>query len=80
MRFSDHPGLRLTPDECRDRARLAALTRHRGLGDPAVDDARRNWAAARLADHIRHVMADAPPLTDEQRAELVGMMQPAARE
>ena len=74
MRFPNHPGLRLTPDECRDRARLAALTRHRGAGDPDVETARRDWVATRLADHIRHVIAEGPALTDQQRDELVELV------
>ena len=48
------------------RGRLNALKRHRDPSDPAVSLAQRDLRAARLADHIRQVVDEAPPLTPEQ--------------
>lgn len=52
------------------RGRLAALTRHREPGDPAIEDARRDLRAVRLEDHVKRVVDDLPPLTDEQVSRL----------
>jgi hypothetical protein len=56
------------------RARLAALHRHRSPDDPAVIDATRDLAAERLAEHVRRVVAAAPPLTPEQIDRLRGLL------
>jgi hypothetical protein len=53
-----------------ERARLASLTRSREPDDPELIGARRNLKAERLADHIRRVVDEAPPLTREQRERL----------
>jgi len=53
-----------------ERARVASLTRSRAADDPDLVAARRNLAAARLADHIEKTIAAAPPLTAEQRDRL----------
>ena len=53
-----------------ERARVAALTRSRTADDPDLLGARRNLAAARLADYIRRTVDAAPPLTQQQRAAL----------
>lgn len=57
-----------------ERARVASLTRSRTPDDPELVDARRNMRAERLADHIRRVVDDAPPLTDEQRRKLARLL------
>jgi hypothetical protein len=59
-----------------ERARLAALSRHRPANDPAVADAARDLRVAVLADSIRSVLDAAPPLTDAQRAELARLLAP----
>lgn len=61
----------------RDRARLAALARHRNPDDPELIDARRQLRAASLADRIREDVAKWPPLTDEQRDRLAALLRPA---
>lgn len=61
----------------RERARLAALTRHRPPSDPAVIDAGRDLAAANLATYIARVVASAPPLTPEQRDRLARLLRPS---
>jgi len=52
------------------RARVAALVRHRHDGDQDIAVARQALAAARLADYIQKVVAEAPPLSNEQREKL----------
>lgn len=55
------------------RARLASATA-RSTDD--VGDLRRDYAAARLADHIDQALATAPPLTPEQRTRLALVLAP----
>lgn len=59
-----------------ERAKHAALRRRRSPDDPAVIDARRDLKAARLADHIRSLVDEAPPLTAEQRSRLAAILAP----
>jgi hypothetical protein len=53
-----------------ERARVASLSRSRTDDDPELVEARRNMRAERLADHIQKVVAEAPPLSNEQREKL----------
>jgi len=62
-----------------ERARVASLTRSRKPDDPALVEARRNLRAERTADYIRKVLAEAPPLTDEQRARLAELLTPVRK-
>ena len=62
-----------------DRARVAALTRHRGPDDPALGDARRDLAAERLTEYVRRMVASAPPLTPEQRDIITALLRAPAR-
>lgn len=55
-------------------SRIAALSRSRAADDPDLLDARRSLRAERLAEHIARVVAEAPPLTDEQRDELAVLL------
>lgn len=61
------------------RARIAALSRDRSPDDPQILDARRDLRAARLAEHIEKVVADFPPLTEEQLDRLAGLLRGGAR-
>jgi hypothetical protein len=63
-----------------ERARLAALKRHRNPDDPAIADAARELKTARLEDHIRRVVDSAPPLTAEQRDRLAVLLRPTAQQ
>lgn len=54
----------------RERARANALRRYRPADDPEVITARQELAAAHLADVIRRVVDEAPPLTNSQRETL----------
>jgi hypothetical protein len=56
------------------RARVAALTRHHSKDDPKVVDATRDLRAASLEQYIRQVVAEAPPLTNEQREKLAMLL------
>lgn len=57
-----------------ERARVASLSRSRTPDDPELLDARRNLRAERLALHIATVVAEAPPLTAEQRDRLAVLL------
>jgi hypothetical protein len=52
--------------------KIAARERHH----PGTDttDLRRDMRAAQLAEHIRRVVAEAPPLTDQQKAKLAVLL------
>lgn len=52
------------------KARAALGVASRRGDDEAATDARRDLAAAKIAAYIEKVVADAPPLTDEQRDRL----------
>ncbi len=58
------------------QGRLAAESRHRPNEDHT--DLRRQHKAQRLADHVSAVLADAPPLTDEQRLAIAALLRPTA--
>ncbi|WP_162877230.1 hypothetical protein [Mycobacterium persicum] len=58
------------------RARLAALSREDIRDDRRRAEARRDLAAASIADFIDKVLSTAPPLTDEQRAKLAELLKP----
>lgn len=48
------------------RGRIAALSRSRTPDDPDLEKARADFKAERLAEHVRRVVASAPPLTPDQ--------------
>lgn len=60
------------------RARVASLTRSRPLHDPEFIAARRDLAAENLAAYVSRVVADAPPLTAEQRDRIAALLRPTA--
>lgn len=57
-----------------ERARVAALSRDRSPDDPELLDARRNMRAERLAQHIKQLVDEAPPLTLDQRDRLARLL------
>lgn len=59
------------------RNRLGAALRNSPNDSERIVDARRDLAEARIADAIERIVADAPPLTDNQRARLAAMLAPA---
>lgn len=65
-----------TPSWTTSRARVAALSRSRSADDPDLLNARRDLRAARLAQHVSRVVAEAPLLTDEQRERIAALLRP----
>lgn len=56
----------------------SALGRHAAAvrwGKPNQTDTARELAAARIAEYVSRVVADAPPLTNEQRQRLTALLQ-----
>lgn len=62
---------KLTAAERSARARIAAQARHH---PEAERTSARDFRAARLADHIRVVVDEAPALDEIQRAELAALL------
>lgn len=60
------------------KARHAAYRRHREPDDPEAIAAERDLKAGVLEQHIRAVVDEAPPLTDEQRNRLAAILRPVA--
>lgn len=56
------------------RARHNSLKRYRPADDPEVVDARRALRDARVEEHIRKLVANAPDLTAEQRSRLAVLL------
>lgn len=64
-----------SPAVAHNRAIVGALRRYRDPDDPKVVEARRNLAAERLHEYVESVIRDWPPLSDDQRARIVGLLQ-----
>lgn len=60
------------------RARHAHHSRYRGADDPVTRDAARDLRAEQLAEHVRRKLAEAPPLTESQRARIVALLRAPA--
>lgn len=60
------------------RGRLNSLRRYRPADDPAVVEAARDLKAEALADYVRKVVDQAPPLTAEQRDRIAALLRPGA--
>jgi hypothetical protein len=60
----------LSPAERRERARVAALTRHH----PEDPEPRREFKASAMARYIREMVDTFPPLTEEQRNKLAVLL------
>src|ERR1700744_5997515 len=56
------------------RARVGALSRDRAPDDPEFIAAKRDLAAAKIAEYVSRVVTAAPPLTDEQRTKLAELL------
>lgn len=59
------------------RSRLATTVRLHRNDTKRVTDARRDLAAAKLAEYVRKTVAEAPPLTDEQRERIAALLRPS---
>ncbi|WP_261880077.1 hypothetical protein [Mycobacterium marinum] len=60
--------------------RIAALSRSRPADDPELQAARRDLGAATIAAAIKKIVAQAPPFTAEQVAQLRVLLEPARAE
>jgi hypothetical protein len=58
------------------KARSDVAVAHRRRDPRAIEEARQRFATEKIADHIKRVLAQAPPLTDEQRAKLAELLRP----
>jgi hypothetical protein len=61
------------------RSQLANATKSHGANSPEAQQARQHLKALRLEEHVRRVIAQAPPLTDEQRTRLAELLAPIRR-
>jgi hypothetical protein len=67
------------PSWTQQRSRIAVLSREikrgeRQPNDRELVDAKRAFAAARIEESIRKILADAPTLTDEQCASITALL------
>jgi hypothetical protein len=60
------------------RARVAGLSRDRKPDDPDLVGARLELRALRLEDYVAQVLAEAPPLTNEQRSRIAALLRAGA--
>ena len=56
------------------RARVGALSRDRAPDDPELVAARQNLRALSLEEHVRRVVAEAPPLSPEQLDRIAALL------
>ncbi len=56
------------------RGRYASLTRDRAPDDPELVAARREMQEAALMNAVEKALAKAPPMTDELRARIIGLL------
>ncbi len=74
----------ISPETAHHRARAAALTRavrngERPTDDPELVDAQQHLKALRITDFVQRQLAEAPPLTDQQRDQLADLLRPIRR-
>ena len=62
----------MSNDVRRNRAKLAANMRHHPNADHT--NARRELAASNLEAYVARVVAEAPPLTDEQKHRIASLL------
>ncbi|MDF3305612.1 hypothetical protein P3H15_11330 [Rhodococcus sp. T2V] len=60
-------------------ARVAGLSKFRTAEDPELVAAKQDLKALRLEDYVARVVAEAPPLTVEQRDRIAAILQAGAR-
>lgn len=64
------------PQVSRARARVAALSRPDAGDDERRTEARRDLNAAKIEAYVSRILAEAPPLNDEQRIRLAELLRP----
>ena len=63
-----------SPTVYHERARVASLSRSRPADDPELVEARQRLKGERLRALIREAVEAAPPLTEDQRRDLAGLL------
>jgi hypothetical protein len=58
----------------RERSRLARLHQTHSPDSPEILEAQASFKAARLQDQVAKALESAPPLTDEQRERIAGLL------
>lgn len=66
------------PSVAKARAQVAATRRHRAPDDPAVAEAEQNLRAVKLEEHVKKVVAEAPPLSVEVRDRIAAILRGGA--
>ena len=61
------------------KARSEIGVAHRRNDPEAIEAARRDFATEKIAAFVLKVLADTPPLTDEQRVRLAELLRPVRR-
>lgn len=56
------------------RSEYANLAKTHDPTEPAMVEKRAELRALRLEDHVRRVISEAPPLTDEQRDRIASLL------
>jgi hypothetical protein len=57
-----------------ERGRIAGLSRDRDPNDPELLDAKRKMRELRWTERVEKLVAEAPPLTDEQRVRIAALL------
>jgi|HubBroStandDraft_3_1064219.scaffolds.fasta_scaffold720525_1 hypothetical protein len=61
------------------KARSKVAVAHRKHDPDLIVEARRDYAAEKIADYIKRQLAEAPPLSNEQRNDLAELLLPVRR-
>ncbi len=56
------------------RGRLGSVSRRHPEDSSAIVAAKRDLAIAKIEDYVTKVVAESPPLTDDQRARLTALL------
>lgn len=56
-------------------ARIATTVAYGGQDDPRLPGLRRDLRAAKLTDYAERLVAGWPPLTEEQKAKIIAVLQ-----
>ena len=61
------------------RSRIGVNAKRYGPDHPKTREAQRDYKFTTLSDHIEKILAQAPPLNDEQRVRLAELLRPVAQ-
>ena len=68
----------MTPEQNRERARIAAMRRYHP-DSPETDELAADFKARRLEEHVQRVVDSAPPLSAEQRERIASVLRGVPR-